>query len=160
MLNAKNHALALYVAAVATLAAPLVAEAQSTVDEQQLVLAHIQTDSRAIVLKSMDLDETQVEAFMPLYDAYQLAYKKIMDRVVALMISFASDYDSMTDTEARHLLKSWFDLKDDEDRLLEGYARKMDKVLPSAKVLRWVQIENRLSTELRLSAVRRIPLAK
>jgi hypothetical protein len=36
----------------------------------------------------------------------------------------------------------------------------MGRVLPTTKVLRFVQIENKLSTTLRLAALQDVPLAK
>jgi hypothetical protein len=151
---------AILVAALMALAVPAAGRAQSTVDRQQVTLARIQSDERAIMFDSMDLDDAQVEAFAPLYDAYQGEYKEIMDRAIALIDEFAANYESMTDDAAAKLLKDWFRLKDDEDRLIREYAKKMGKVLPPAKVLRFVQVEHKLSTMLRLAAVQDIPLAK
>ena len=160
MSHQKANALAVLVTALMMLATPPVAGAQSTIDEQQLVLAQIQTDKRAVVLVYMDLDDAQVAAFTPIYDRYQSEYKGIMDRAVVLIGSFVSNYDSMTDEAARRLLKEWFKLKADEDGLIKDCAGKMARVLPPAKVLRFVQIENTLSTMLRLTAVQDIPLAR
>jgi hypothetical protein len=39
-------------------------------------------------------------------------------------------------------------------------AKKLDKVLPSTKVLRFVQVENKLNTLLRLPALQGVPLAQ
>lgn len=142
------------------LTTPPVLLAQSTGVQQQLILSQIQTDQRAIVLRSLELDDAQVAAFTPIYDAYQAEYKKVMDRAVALIDTFASNHDSLTNEAAERLLRDWFQLKGDEDRLIRDYSRKMGKVLPSTKVLRFVQIENKLSTILRLEAMRHIPLAK
>lgn len=154
-----NTSFAILVTAM-LLTTPPVLLAQSTGVQQQLILSQIQTDQRAIVLRSLELDDAQVAAFTPIYDAYQAEYKKVMDRAVALIDTFASSHDSLPDEAAELLLRDWFQLKGDEDRLIRDYSRKMGKVLPSTKVLRFVQIENKLSTILRLEAMRHIPLAK
>lgn len=142
------------------LTTPPVLLAQSPGVQQQLILSQIQTDRRAIVLRSLELDDAQVAAFTPIYDAYQAEYKNVMDRAVALIDTFASNYESLTDEAAERLLRDWFQLKADEDRLIREYAKRMSKALPPTKVLRFVQIENKLSTILRLEAMRYIPLAK
>ena len=160
MQSAITAPFAILVVVLLTLATPPDARAQSAVDEQQVFLARIQADEREVVLQSMGLDDRQIAAFTPIYDAYQVEYKRIMDRAVALIESYASSYGSMTDETAAHLLKDWFALKRDEDALIRAYARKMGRVLPPAKVLRFVQIENKVSTTLRLSALRNIPLVK
>jgi hypothetical protein len=160
-MNHRKPALfALAVVAVIAVASPLAAQAQSVVDDQQQLLAQIQTDKRAVVLKSMNLDDAQMRAFTPVYDAYQADRKKLMDRAVELLNSYASNYDSMTDDAAKGILKDWLALQDDETGLVKQYAKKMGRVLPPTKVLRFVQIENKLNTVMRLPAVRAIPLAE
>lgn len=147
-------------AACATLGAPYAAKAQSTYDEQQQLIAQIQTDKHAIVLKTMALDDAQVQAFTPIYDKYQFERKKLFDRTADLLELYASNYESMTDDAAKTILRDWFSLQDDEIALTKKYAKQLKKVLPPAKVIRFVQIENSLDTLLRLKAVANIPLAR
>ena len=151
---------AMAVAALAALAPSFPSQAQSTVDDQQQLLAQLQSDRRAVVLKSMALDDAQVAAFTPVYDAYQAERKKLADRAVALIDTYASNYDSMSDDAAKGILKDWLALRDDENQLTKDYAKRMAKVLPSVKVLRFVQIENKIDALLRIPAVRTIPLAQ
>jgi hypothetical protein len=157
-MNRKSALFALVVAAAFGTATP--ALAQSTYDENQVLLSQIQTDRQAVVLKALALDDAQVRAFSPVYDAYQADRRKLMDRGVELLNAYASNYESMTDDAAKSLMKDWFKLQADEDALMEKYAKKMQKVLPAAKVLRFVQVENKLNTLLRLPALRGIPLAQ
>lgn len=157
-MNRKSALFALAAAAAFGAATP--ALAQSTYDENQVLLSQIQTDRQAVVLKSMALDDAQVRAFSPVYDAYQADRRKLMDRGVELLNAYASNYESMTDDAAKSLMKDWFKLQADEDALMQKYAKKMQKVLPAAKVLRFVQVENKLNTLLRLPALRGIPLAQ
>jgi hypothetical protein len=83
-----------------------------------------------------------------------------MQRGTDLINSYASNFGSMTDEAAKGLLKDWFKLKEDELALVRTYAKKLDKVLPTTKVLRFVQIENKLNTLLSLPAIANVPLAK
>ena len=147
-------------AACAALGAPFAATAQSTHDEQQQLIAQIQTDKRAIVLKTLALDDAQVQAFTSIYDNYQVERKKLFDRAADLLDLYASNYESMTDDAARQILKDWFSLQDDEVALSRKYAKQFGKVLPPAKVIRFVQIENKLDTLVQLRAVANIPLAR
>ena len=66
----------------------------------------------------------------------------------------------MTDDAAKGLLKDWFKLQEDEEALIKKYVKRMDKVLPTTKVLRFVQVENKLNTLLRLPAIQAVPLAQ
>jgi hypothetical protein len=160
MIHRKPSSRLLAVAAFVAFVSPCVASAQSETDEQQQLLAQIQSDRRTVVLKSMALDDAQVAAFTPVYDAYQAERKKLADRVVELLNTYSSNYDSMTDDAAKGILKDWFKLQDDQNRLMKDYAKRMARVLPQAKVLRFVQIENKLDAVLRLPAVRGVPLAQ
>jgi hypothetical protein len=147
-------------AACAAVGATYSVEAQSTHDGQQQVIAQIQSDKYAIVLKTLALDDAQVQAFTPIYDKYQVERKKLFDRAADLLDLYASNYDSMTDEAAKKILKDWFSLRDDEVALTRKYARQFEKVLPPAKVIRFVQIENKLDTLVQLKAVDNIPLAR
>ena len=147
-------------AACAAVGATYSVEAQSDHDGQQHVIARIQSDKHAIVLKTLALDDAQVQAFTPIYDRYQVERKKLFDHAADLLDLYASNYDSMTDEAARKILKDWFALRDDEVALTRKYARQFEKVLPPAKVVRFVQIENKLDTLLKLKAVANIPLAR
>ena len=146
--------------ACAALGAPYAVQAQSTYDEQQQLIAQIQTDKHAIVLKTLALDDAQVQAFTPIYDKYQVERKKLFDRAADLLELYASNYESMTDEAAKKILKDWFSLQDDEVALTRKYAKQFGKVLPPAKVIRFVQIENKLDTLVQLKAVANIPLAR
>jgi Cu/Ag efflux protein CusF len=156
----KSFKIALAATALLSVAAPFAAQAQSTYDDTQQLIAQIQADKRAVVLKAMALDDTQMAAFTPIYDAYQADRKKLMQRGVDLINAYSSNYDSMTDDAAKGLLKDWFSLQDDELALVKGTAKKLDKILPTTKVLRFVQVENKLNTLLRLPGIQGIPLAK
>lgn len=160
MKNRKSVLFAASVTALVALASPTLSQAQSTFDDTQQLIAQIQSDKRAIVLKAMALDDAQVTAFTPIYDDYQAKRKVIMQRGVDLVDAYASNYDSMTDDAAKKLLKDWFALTDDETNLVKQTSKKMSKVLPASKVVRFVQIENKLNTVMRLPAVRAIPLAQ
>jgi hypothetical protein len=156
----KKFKIALAAAALLSVAASFAAQAQSTYDDTQQLIAQIQADKRAVVLKAMALDDAQLTAFTPIYDAYQADRKVLMQRGVDLVNAYSSNYDSMTDDAAKGLLKDWFTLQEDEHALVKGTAKKLDKVLPTAKVLRFVQVENKLNTLLRLPGIQGIPLAK
>ena len=148
------------VAACAAVGATYSVEAQSDHDGQQQVIARIQGEKHAIVLQTLALDDAQVQAFTPIYDDYKVERKKLFDRTADLLDLYASHYDSMTDEAARKILKEWFALHDDEVALTRKYAKRFEKVLPPAKVVRFVQMESKLDTLVQLKAVENIPLAR
>jgi hypothetical protein len=134
--------------------------AQSINDENQVLISQIQTDKRAVVLRGMALSDAESTAFIPIYDEYQAERKKLADRSVATLDKFAANYDSMTDDAAKSILKDWLSIQDDRIALLKKYTKRFERVLPAPKVLRFVQIENKLDTLIELQAVRVVPLVQ
>lgn len=148
------------IAALAVCAVSGQLSAQSTNDENKALLSQIQTDKRAIVLKGLELTASESAAFIPIYDEYEAERKQLADRTVALLDKFVANYESMTDDAARGILKDWLSLEDSRLDVTKKYAKRFEKVLPAPKVLRFVQIENKLDTLLQQRAVANIPLAR
>ena len=139
------------------------ASAQGTVnmtDQAQLLISQIQTDKRAVVLKTMNLSDAQVAVFTPIHDQYQAEMKKLLQRNSDLVNKYAATYDTMSDSDAKKLLEEAFKLRIERTETLRKYARKMEKVLPATKVLRFVQIESKLTALLDWQAAQLIPLVK
>jgi len=150
-------------AAVAALGAAEGALAQSSgnmTDQQQLLISQIQTDKRAIVLSTLELTDAEVAAFTPIYDKYQVEMKKILTRSSDVLNKYASNYDSMTDDAAEDILEEALAVREDRNDLLKDYAKRLGKKLPATKVLRWVQVESKLTTLLDWQMAQVIPLAK
>lgn len=147
-------------ALAAALLAPALAPAQNTYDDQQQLIAQIQTDKRAVVMDAMRFTDAEAEAFSPVYDAYQAEMKTTYEAGADLLNKYAANYDTMTDEAAKTILKDWFKIRDQRNDLIEKYAKKLGKVLPPKKVLRWVQVEHKLITLLDAQAALMIPLTK
>jgi hypothetical protein len=150
-------------AAVAALGAAEGALAQSSgnmTDQQQQLISQIQTDKRAIVLSTLELTDAEVAAFTPIYDKYQTEMKKIFTRSSDVLNKYASNYDSMTDDAAEDILEEALAVREDRNDLLKDYAKRLGKKLPATKVLRWVQVESKLTTLLDWQMAQVIPLAK
>lgn len=161
MLNSKSLVASLAVAAIALLGVSQSAVAQTNLtDDTQLLISELQTDKRAIVLKGLDLTDAQVKAFTPIYDKFQADRKKQYERGADLLNKYASNYDSMTDDAAGSILKDWLKLREDQQSLIKEYAKKFGNVLPKTKVLRFVQIENKLNALADFQAARVVPLAQ
>ena len=148
-------ALAAFGAAEVTLA-----QGANAKDDVQLLISQIQTDKRAIVLRTLDLNDAQVAAFTPIYDAYQAEMKVLMERGSAVLDKFAANFGSMTDDAAKEILKEALKIRDDRNTTMRKYAKKLERELPAVKVLQWVQIENKLNTLLDVQAASVIPIAQ
>ena len=136
------------------------AQAVNTRDQNELIMSQIQTDKRAVVLSALQLNDTQVAAFTPIYDEYQREMKGVMNRGSEVINKFAANFGSMTDDAAKGIMKDFFKVRNERNALLEEYAKKFGRVLPATKVLQWVQVENKLNTLLDVEAASIIPLAR
>lgn len=139
---------------------PSTAQTTNAKDDVQLLISQIQTDKRAIVLRTLDLNDAQVAAFTPIYDAYQAEMKALMERGSAVLDKFAANFGSMTDEAAKEILKEALKIRDDRNATMRKYAKKLERELPAVKVLQWVQIENKLNTLLDVQAASVIPIAQ
>jgi len=129
-------------------------------DDVQTMLAKIQNDKATVMLSSLGLTDAEAREFTPVYDEYQKDRKAIAQRKVDLLNKFAANYGSMTDKAAKEIMKDWFNVEEDDTALVKKYAKKLERVIPPTKALRFVQVENKLNTVLNLEAVRVVPLAK
>jgi len=86
--------------------------------------------------------------------------KKINDRKVALIKSYAGSYNSLTDQQALDMLKESQDINKSELDLKSNYVDKFKKVLPPKKVARYYQIESKLDAIVNYGLARDIPLAQ
>lgn len=136
------------------------AQAVNSRDQNELIISQIQADKRAVVLSALQLTDTQVAAFTPIYDEYQREMKAVMSRGSDVINKFAANYGSMTDDAAKGIMKDFFKVRNERNALVEKYAKKLGRELPATKVLQWVQVENKLNTLLDAEAASIIPLSR
>ena len=122
-------------------------------------IAALQADKRQVVLDTLALSPEQLGKFTPIYDEYQAEMKKLLTEASNLNNRlFVADYGGMTDDESKAIRKAAFKLRKDRLELLEKYADKLDKHLPSTKVFQFVQIENKMQALLDVALAASIPI--
>ena len=125
---------------------------------QELISA-IQTNRKQVMLDTLALNPEQLSKFMPIYEEYQAELKGLMTAGSNLGNRlFVSDYGGMTDEASKAIRKEAFKLRNDRLALLEKYADKLEKKLPSTKVLQFVQIENKMQVLLDLAVAASVPI--
>ena len=84
----------------------------------------------------------------------------INKRIAVLIDSYAADYqaNSVTDEKAKKLTSEYVDIQKAEADLQASYAQKLSKVLPPKKVLRYLQIENKIRAVINYELAAEIPL--
>lgn len=129
-------------------------------NELELVLASKATQKKAIVLSTMKLKGEAKENFGKLYDEYQLKLMKHRFDELQLITNYAKSYKKMTNENADKLIEEWMTVEDAELALKKEYIPKFKKIIPSADVIRYFQIENRLQLLRETKISKKIPLAK
>jgi hypothetical protein len=125
---------------------------------QELITA-IQADRRQVMLDTLALKPDELAQFTPIFDEYQAEQSKLMTSATNLRNRlFVADYGGMTDEESKAIMKEAFKLRHDRLALLEKYAGKLDRKLPSTKVFQFVQVENKITSLLDLAAAASIPI--
>jgi hypothetical protein len=144
-------------AAPTTFAADAVGAAELA--RTQANIAALQANKRQVMLDTLALSPEQLGKFTPIYDEYAAEMNKLMTEASNLNNRlFVADYGGMTDAESKAIRKAAFKLRKDRLDLLEKYADKLDKHLPSTKVFQFVQIENKMQALLDVALAASIPI--
>jgi len=144
-------------------ALPLASQAKEKVSlnaDEQVLIKQIQSDRRAISADNLGLTEAESAKFWPIYDEYEARRQKYEERYVAMVNDFAEKYDSLTDAQAEKILAERMDIERKQLELKEEFTKKIAKVLPGKKALRYAQIESRITNLLRRNLYSVIPLAR
>ena len=131
-------------------------------DNMQILRDKIKADKKLLVAANMELTESEAKGFWPVYDQYQKDLQKINQRIVALLESYADDFraKSLTDDKAKKLINEALAIDRAEADLKSAYAPKLGKVLPVRKVVRYLQIENKIRAVVKYDIASGVPLVK
>jgi hypothetical protein len=140
---------------------PQAGEARAEVLEDILLTrSAIDVERQALVTRGMDLTPDEMQGFWPLYREYRLEAVKVGDRIVALIITYADNYQTLTDDVADRLVTEFVNIEKERARLKAKYLPKFKKVLPPRKVARFYQIENKLDITILAELAQGVPLAR
>ena len=122
----------------------------------------LKADKKLIVAKYMALTESEAKKFWPVYEDYQKDLRKLNERLVNLLQSYAADYrnKSLTDGKAKKLLDEWIDIEQAEVMHRGSYATKVLKALPAKKAARYLQIENEYRILIKYDLAVTVPLVQ
>ncbi len=142
--------------------APLSVAQDKPADNMQILRDKIKADKKLLVAANMELTESEAKNFWPIYDQYQKDLQKINQRILRLLEGYADDFraKSLTDEKAKRLINEAIAIEQAEADLKSGYAPKLGKVLPVKKVVRYLQIENKIRALVKYDIVSGVPLVQ
>ena len=126
----------------------------------QILLDKIKADKKLLVANNMDLTDAEAAKFWPLYDEYQRGSDQINQRLASTILEYAAAHDKgpIPDATATKLLDEALFVEEAEVALKKVYAAKFTEALPAAKAARYLQIETKIRSMLRLDLAQNIPL--
>jgi hypothetical protein len=128
-------------------------------DEVELMMIAKAVEKKAIVLATMELEGKKKEAFGDLYEFYQVRLMELQVKEVELISDYAKHYDEMTDDRANEIIEKAIDLEKKALKLKVHFVEKFKKILTSAEVIRYFQIEKRFKLLKEAKVAEAIPLA-
>jgi hypothetical protein len=142
--------------------APLNAAQDKPADNMQILRDKIKADKKLVVATNMELTESEAKGFWPVYEQYQKDLQKINQRMANLLDSYADDFrkKSLTDDKAKKLINEATAIDQAEANLKSTYAPKLSKVLPVRKVVRYLQIENKIRAVVKYDIASGVPLVR
>ena len=122
----------------------------------------IRADKKLVVALNMELTESEEKGFWPIYEQYQKDLQKINQRLANLLESYADDVrrKSLSDDKARKLIDEATAVDQAEADLKSTYAPKLGKALPMTKVVRYLQIENKIRALVKYDIASGVPLVR
>jgi hypothetical protein len=135
----------IFAAVFAAAPAALAQDKAANGTEVATLKAAVKADKKALVASTIPLSPDEAKKFWPLYDDYQRkldALNRRISRLVEDVIGQSSK--PLSDAMAKSLLKESLAIEDEEVRARRAYQSRLVKVLPAAKVLRYLQLENKI----------------
>jgi len=139
----------------------LPATAQDSSDTNMEILKQkLKADKKLIVAGNMDLSDADAKKFWPVYDAYQKDLEQVNQKLAQTIKEYAEAFNKgpVQDNTAKKLLSEVLSLEEQETKLKRTYAEKLEKVLPYAKVARYIQIETKIRSLIKMELAQQIPL--
>lgn len=124
----------------------------------QLLRSDLSGDKKQIIADTMQFTETESVAFWPVYRDYARDQQVIGDDLVQLVKDFATNYDSMDDSNAKDMVQRLINIEDRSLNLREDYWPKFEKALGAKRAARFYQVDNRLGLMVKLQLASAIPL--
>ncbi|MDH3924731.1 MAG: hypothetical protein OET41_08990 [Xanthomonadales bacterium] len=145
------------------LATPLAAQQSLTAEAQRNVnISRKMVDDKrnTQIAMFMSFSQEEKEKFWPLYREYREAMAGVGDKRLAVIVDYANNVDRMTDPLAKQLLDRSFKVDKEFIQTKERYVKKFRRILPDIKVVRLMQLENRMDIAVDMKVAEGIPLMK
>jgi hypothetical protein len=119
--------------------------------------ADLRADKADIIKEAMQLKPNEAQAFWPVYKEYEAALTKANDDLVSLVKTYASDYGSLSDAEAKDLTQKALDYQQRKLDIRKKYFPIFSKATSPLTAAKFYQVENRLELLFNLKLASELP---
>ena len=168
--------LALVMLAAGPLALPAVLAAQSATAAQplsraetrernlkaytELLRADLRTQKVAVFTSMMSLSEKEDAAFWPIYREHEQQLARLNDERLALIESYAREYQALPPAIARRLVEQALDLEARRTKLKQQYFSKLAGAISPVAAARALQLEHQIQLLVDLQVAASLPIVE
>jgi len=134
--------------------------AQSQSDEIELTRTIIQAERQIILVANMGLTDEEGQRFWPLYRQYRSDLAKNGDRTVALITTFADNYENLSEGTAEWMVNEFLAIEKVEAEVKSRWIPRFREVLSEKKVLLFLQLENKMDAVINYDLAESIPVVR
>ena len=131
--------------------------AQSVNEEIDYIQSLFGMEKKALVAEVVKPDESNKAAFWHIYDEYEVKRKELGKKRLEVVMSYGDNYETLTPEQAATLLKQVLSIKNQNDKLLNTYVKKVGKAINPAVALQFHQVEMYILSELRVALASELP---
>jgi|26BtaG_2_1085354.scaffolds.fasta_scaffold00001_381 Spy/CpxP family protein refolding chaperone len=132
--------------------------AQSNKEEIDMDQALFGMEKKAAVAEFIQLDGSKSDIFWNIYDEYETKRKDLGRRRMSLLNSYVDSYDSLDDASTGRILKEMINLQTSNDKLMNTYAKKIEKKVDVKTAAQFYQIEGYVLSKIRTAIMENIPV--
>jgi hypothetical protein len=154
-------ALFILVAALAVPVMPAISQDKAmTNTEMEILRQKISADKKLLIASNMDITDAEAKGFWPIYDSYQKDLQQINERIVKGLNAYAAALKKgpLPNAVADALLEEMVAIEEAEVALKRSYIPKFSAVVPAGKVARYIQMETKIRSLVRLDLAANVPL--
>jgi len=142
------------------LAISIATYAQTTNDYVEMMRSVLKTEKKVAVAEAMQLTDAESGPFWELYKEYNDKMYVAQNKRIKAIKDYADNYEKLSDEKADEIWNLVLKFKQESAKLQKSYYKKFKKILPTAKAVRYFQIENKIEAMIAANLALEIPLVE
>jgi putative SOS response-associated peptidase YedK len=126
----------------------------------EIDLNHFLTEKKAIIKENVQLTDQEDRAFWPLYDEYMQTYAELFKRRADLEKGMLEYSEAVSEKRAKIIVDEYYDIVSDSLKAKLSMLKKVRKILPETKVLKFFQLEEKIEAGFQSFTAESQPLVK